>query len=349
MSILFIDYLSYWGHKNFNKIHIESLLDLGFHLHLVGRVGFFKEFEGYPNVKITGIPDYFYNKYPWPALTSRLLMAALLIWLRINIKSTNKGGVVISAYDILSFWLFRAKGTVFIINHNNIEQLQSKIKLQLTKMLPPNYIHIALNKNMEVRLKELLPDYQTEFVPHGTITPRYSFKRPTFLHEKEVYLFCPVNQNIDSQLFRDLISSTEVESYLKEHNISFYIKKQLGDSHESSVFKWIDSKLIDEEYNYMIKKSLAIVLPYNTKDFQYRCSGILFECFAYNSKIITTNLPSMSNYISTLGIPCFYDPRSFISSIENCLSSDERDYDISVFSPAPYWKNVIQRNNIDIL
>ena len=348
MSILFVDYLSYWGHKNFNKIHIESLLSLGFHLHLVGRAGFFKEYEGCPNVIITCIPEFFYKKFPWPALSSRLLMVASIIWLGISIKGAKKGPIVVSAYDILSFWLFRTKGAVFVINHNNIEQLQSKIKLQLTRMLPKNYIHVALNQNMEIRIKELLPGYQTKLVPHGTIIPSSSNKRPSFLHEKEVFLFCPVNQNVDDQLLRDLIHSIELESYLKENNISFYIKKQVGNGHESSVFKRIDSRLIDEEYNYMIAKSLAVVLPYNTEDFQYRCSGILFECFAYNSKIITTSLPSMDKYIRTLGISCFNDSRSFISCIEDCLSCESRKYDVSVFSPRPYWESIFQRKYIDV-
>lgn len=346
MSIIFIDYLSYWGHKNFNKIHIESLLDLGFHLHLVGRAGFFKEFEGFPNVTITVIPEIFYKNYLWPALTSRLLMVASLIWIRIRIKGADKGMVVVSAYDILSFWLFRTKGTVFVINHNNVEQLKSKIKLRLTRMLPKNYIHIALNNNMVIRLKELLPSYQTELVPHGTIMPSSSFKRPSFLQEQEVFLFCPVNQNFDDELFKNIINSAEVKSYLKEHNISFYIKKQLGSIHESSVLKWIDARLIDEEYNYMIKKSLAVVLPYKTKDFQYRCSGILFECFAFNSKIITTCLPSMKEYISRLDVQCFDDPQSFISCIEYCLSCDGINYDTSIFLPTPYWKCIFQQKNI---
>ena len=251
MRILIIDYLSPTGHVNFDQIHINSILNLGHKVHLVGRKGQFPAFEKKEDVTITNIPDFFYKSYSFPVLTERVLGVLCLIWIR-YLYSHSQGGydsVVFLSYDILTLPMFRISIPVYLINHNNVDQLDNIIKLYLTRHIPSNYCHVALNEYMYDRLKSLLPSYCIYYVPHGCLEPTND-RKPSFVEEDDKFIFCPVNRNYNASLMRAVMNSVEFNRFLEINNIVFFVKHQLQSDSTGNIK--VISILDDEEYNYLL-------------------------------------------------------------------------------------------------
>lgn len=341
MKLLLVDYISYPGHRNFNKIHIESLLELGHEIHLVGRRGQFDDIENNNNISISQIPDCFFNSLPFYAVTFRLQGIAALLWVKKHIQISSYDAIIVLTYDILSVIAFRSKKPVILINHNNVSQLWSKIKLFITRKLPDNYIHVTLNQDMEARLKELFPDKRVYHVPHGICAPSEKLIKPTICSEDDKFLFCPINRNFDRQFVKGLFENSSFVNYLREHNLRLFVKEQLGVCNCDVIINAPKSMIV-EQYNYMIQKAVAVILPYG-ENFKYRCSGIFFECVARHTPIIATQLNAMAIYNNDVNMRMFTTPPELITSIEYYLKNKLNTTDLSAFNPTIYWERILSK------
>lgn len=338
MKILVIDYLSPSGHVIFDLIHIKSLLDLDYSLDLVGRKDHFSSLSNTPNIKIIDIPECFYKKYPISGLTERIQGILCLWWINKQLDFKKYDKVIFLSYDILSLFIFRTELKVFLINHNNVDQLDNKIKLFLTKHLPKNFSHIVLNEYMRERVKSLMPETETIYIPHGYLIPTSCHCRPSFIKTGEKFLFCPVNRNYNATIVSEIVCSTEFNKFLVDNGIILYIKPQMiGESNRNiRILQYLN----DEEYNYMISYAIATLLPYGDS-FKYRCSGILFECVARNTPILATDCEAMKIYKDDINIHYFNNVQTLISSIQTIQSNKNSNYNINKYQPKEYWRRVL--------
>lgn len=346
MRIILVDHLSPAGHKKFDAIHIKALRDLGHELFLVGNPGQFENealLRSIPDVVIGTFPKWTCYLRPFRPITERVMGYIRLLWLQRFLNKIDYDALIFLSYDVLSLFLFRLKGNVFLINHNNISQINdSKLKLALTKCLPNNYTHIALSETMRQRIAELLPGRRVELIPHGFLDCVGSVSRPLFLEQEQLFLFCPVNSNYDKALLQKILNSFIVRDYLKNNNIYLYIKKNIEYSNDCEYIRRVTSYLTTEEYNYMLERSLAVVLPYS-KEFKYRCSGIFFECVSKDKAIISSDIPDMVAYSYYGKIYFFNNADSFVHSMTQLKQMNSTKVNKDKFLPANYWKLVLER------
>ena len=339
MRLLLIDHLSPEGHKKFDEIHISALHDLGHEVTLIGRNGHFPSFENMDDIRIVTFPEWSFRPLPLKPLSERLFGIFRLLWLLFHVKFKDYDAVVLLSYDVLSLFMFRIRKDVFLINHNNVSQINnSKIKLLLTRTLPNNYKHVALNEMMEKRLKELLPYKTIVYVPHGIFLQNGDSSKPDFIDEGKKFLFCPVNRNYDAEFVKKLLGSTIITDYLEKNNLVLYVKKSIELSRNSNSIRHITTFLTDKEYEYMIEKAQAVILPYSD-GFKYRCSGILFECIARNTYVISTRIPDMEIYRDKAKISFFSSDKEFVE----CLMGNDVKLisNSSVFDVRQYWKKIL--------
>ena len=335
MKLLLIDYISFLGHRNFNKIHIEALQSIGHELTLLGKKGQFDNITINENMKVLEMPKRYFRKYPYPAVSFRLQGIGALLWVKTHTRLKEYDAIIILTYDILSLFVFRTSVPVYLIDHNNVSQLWSKLKLSLTRCLPANYMHIALNRDMEKRLQELLPRKHVFHIPHGLCPPSTDMKKPSFVSENERYLFCPVNRNYDASFIKFVFESPLLGTYLRDNNLKLYIKDQLG-LKCNEVIEIVPQNMEIKQYNYMLQHAMAVLLPYG-KDFKYRCSGIFFECVSRNTPVITTRLDSMAEYENEVEMKMFSTVQELISSIDSFQKTRNRIVCLEKFEPMKYW------------
>lgn len=339
MKLLLLDYISYSGHRNFNEIHIKALHDSGHFLTLLGRKGQFDNISIKNNVQVKEMPSCFYGDYPITPISFRIAGIASLLWVKTHIKLKEYDAIIILTYDILSLFVFRTSVPVFLINHNNVPQLWSKIKLSLTRGLPFNYIHIALNKDMESHLRKLLPSKQVFHVPHGICPPSADMEKPSFIRENERFLFCPVNRNYDTAIVEEIFGDMQLNTYLKENGIKLYVKEKLKENC-NDVIKCVPQNIDNKQYNFMLQHAIAVILPYG-KGFKYRCSGIFFECVSQNTPIITTKLKSMAEYEEDIEMKMFTTVRELIDAIKYYQYYKPKEICLTKFEPKKYWDKAI--------
>lgn len=338
MNILYVDYMSPAGHEVFNTIQLNNLQSIGCKIHLVVYGNYLSKQQEEKSIKITRIPDRYRTKNK-SSLSIRINDFKRLLWIKRNINVCRYDYVVFSSYDILSLYFLSIKrSNIFIINHNNVDQLDSKIKLYLTRHLPAQYVHIALNEYMETKLKELLPGKIVRHVPHGFLEPSKKTIKPLFVEEGSKFVFCPVNRNFDEELVYELIHSSLLNDFLRENEITIYVKSQLSKESKGNI--QVIGMLTDEEYNYMLTNAMAVLLPYG-EEFRYRCSGILFECVARNTPIIATEREALKIYQDKINIHFFKNSKSFVEVLRKTSKTETVSYNTNLFQPAKYWKQVL--------
>lgn len=339
MKILVIDYKSIKAHQNFNKIHLDVLLSQEHSLILVGRRGQFDNIGAKQDVASLNIPEFFYFPLPFPQLSDRVREIFCLFWVWFKIKFITFDFAIIPTYDILSFFLFRIPNKVVMIDHNNVSQLENRLKLILTRLLPQQFIHIALNTLMEERLRELLPNKTIYHIPHGVLSKPIEKNRPFFFKNEKTFLFCPVNSNYDYDFINTIFNSTELQNYLEQAGMQMFIKSSLCIHPKSPNISCLSS-LSDMEYSYLIAHAKAVILPYSNK-FKYRCSGILFECVSYDTPVLATKLNDMLIYKNIINIEYFDSPQSLVSGLATLLNNPSAKKNVTELDPSMFWKKMI--------
>ena len=339
MRILLIDYLCPFGHKNFDKIHIAALLSLGHNLTFIGKKHYCSEVVDSENVEIINLPNLFSINIGFcKPLLDRFQDILTLLYIKYNQRRFLYDCTIFLSYDILSIVVYQSKRPVILINHNNVGQLDNRIKFVLTRLYK-KCVHICLSYTMLERLRFLFPTRKIHYVPHGLISPSLAIRRPSYMHEGELFLFCPVNNNFNQDIILGILNSEELNHYLNSNGIVLYTKPINGLFAHGNI-RIIGSRMLEEEYCYLIKESLSVILPY-TNEFKYRCSGILFECMAFHSSVICYNNPSMLEFRNICNMSVFDNVSELISCIEKCREIPKNKYDLTTYKPSNYWNKVL--------
>lgn len=337
MNILVIDYCSLWGHRNFNKIHIESILGLGHQCHFVGRKEAFSTIDGISSDDITSIPQRLDTRDTKHFFIKRLKEILTLLWVKRNFNTKNYDLILFLTYDVISLFFFRVKQNVVIINHDNAAKLESKIYLEFTRRLPSNYCHVVLAEDIKPYLTGILRRRQIYYVPHGFLKHYNAGIRPSFLKGNANFLFCPVNSGYDIDFVSKVFNSSAFADFLKKNGLLFVAKKNLIND-QSEQYVCLNGMISDEEYCYLISNAKAVVLPYS-RDYKYRSSGILFECVATGTPVISNKIDSMLIYKDKMNISYYFDLNSLISCINSIQHS--KCYDYSGFNVDSYWNELL--------
>lgn len=336
MNILFLDYLSRPGHKNFNKIHISALLNMGHSLALVGRQSYFDNINSNSgNVIKYSVPEVYYKQMKFAQLTTRILNIMCLLWIKKNVNLNKYDCIIVPTYESLSLFVFRTKKRMVVINHDG-RQVDFLLKRLLIRLLPKQCIHIALNEDMEFHLKGALHNKKIYLVPHGVLLGENKMERPSFIKEDERFVFCPINNNFDKTFVKNIFNNNELKEFLSKNDIRLYAKKGLGVI-KNEVVKEVQNRLSQQEYNYMLTKAIAVVLPYNNQ-FRYRCSGIFFECVARETPVLVSNKDAFSIYEKRVNMFMFNEEKGLINSISKCFRHEKILPDQTLINPAGSWQ-----------
>lgn len=337
MKILVVDYLSYPGHKRFNKIHIDALEGLGHDLFFVGKKD---QFPNYCEPRLLCVPpERFFKTLPFQSVSSRLQNIFCLKWIYSQIQEHDYDLILFPTYDIVSLFFSPFKNKCLVINHNNVSQLNNRIKAWLTRHLPSSVSHITLDSLSQKRLQEVIPNAKVYMIPHGFDKPSNNISKPEWL-DCDTYFFCPVNRNFNQEDVNKLFQNSLLQEVLKKAGSCIYIKNFSGIVN-SSVLKIIPSNVPQKEYDYMIQNAKGVILSYNSS-FRYRVSGIFFECIAANTTVIVPDNESFKQY-SDLNVVYYSESESdsFVNSIRNVLNMSPSQYDLSRVEPRNYWRTAI--------
>lgn len=345
MNVLVIDSYDDHYHNQFNDIHIKALVATNNNVIIAGRCNHYGEHIEKIVHKVINIPSCLYCKRYTKGIRvffSRVFDVIRLIYLNAIIKKANIDRIVFIRYDIMTIPFFVTLKKVYLINHQTANDLENSIKNIILKIMPKNYIHIALNETIKEYIISKLPNRNVITIPHGLLS---SFNVSDTINYSNLYgeriIFCSATSSVDAELLQQIIESEKVSQYLVRQNINLLIKSKCTFNKKSNIYS-IDGFIDKDVYQWLIKKSIAVFLPYN-KSFGYRVSGVFFECVANNTAVITSNIDAFKSYkTNQQPIHCINDELDFINSIESILCQN-KVWNKSEFDPIPYWVNVLKK------
>ncbi|MDM0536834.1 hypothetical protein QTG87_09850 [Clostridium perfringens] len=311
MKILFVDPLSPKGHKNFNLSFIRVLKKIGF-------VEFICK-EGYMNdeLSLKYIPKHFYkSNTKFKGVLDNL---KILNWIIKNIDFEMYDAIIFSSFDTISFSIvsdFFKKYNICIVNHKNVDELDSKIKQFFYKRINKNIKHIYLEDFITeyVRKKINICNIFTVYHPLKEIDE-------SKYRVEENFIFSPGGQN-EKKFIDDAIISERKNNTLENLNLKLYIKSQKY-SYDNRFLIINNNYLEDCEYNNMFRNAKYILIYYD-KSFRYRISAVFLEAIAYRKNIICSKnllFNSMFEINPNLGYQ-IDDYNNFINNIKEYNKKD---------------------------
>lgn len=344
MNVLVIDNYDDHFHDQFNEIHIKALATTNNNIIIAGKKNHYGFHIEKSAKKVINIPDYLYCKRytsGYKVLLSRVADIIRLLYLKRILKKTNIDRIVFLRYDIITIPFFVTKKIVYLINHQTANDIENSIKNKILCKLPKNYVHIALNDGIKEYIKSKISNKEVITIPHGLLSPfKLGNKNDFEYFYKDKIIFCSTTSSLDTHLLRQIVESEKVSQYLIQQKINFYIKSNQV-LKESKNIKPLKGFIKKDEYQWLIKNSIAVFLPYN-RSFGYRVSGIFFECITNNTPVISSNINAFHSYTNKRQpIFCIDNDVDFINAIKSILN-ETKGWDKSDFDPIPYWNNILR-------
>ncbi|GEM_PF-855270 len=344
MKVLYLDLLSPPGHKNLNKILVRLLKDLAL-VDVSWEEGYIEDRSLLSTAgSFYPIPKIYYNFNS--KIDYRIKNYNKIKWVLKNISIASYDVVFISSYETISFALAWPKNLsnintrVFILNHNNPDELGSSLKRKFFKRIPKYVEHIVFEEYMKDYLLNDIKISNRVWVIHHPIDLS-KVHDSTYLHKNDdleskggKLIFAPSGSN-DEDFIARLVDLQRNEKFLDDTQFVLLIKsKQTNykDSHLIVTKKYFSY----QEYISYLDKAYLILLPY-PQSFRYRISGVLFDAFAFKKKIIATSIPLFRYFVEKYPftgkvfndvqefkeIVYFYDKQVENGTFENNVSFEE--------------------------
>lgn len=331
MKILFIDLLSYHGHVKFNRIQLNALRNIGITDIDIICTDFMA--EELNDLSMNVIYTFSEKWYPQSTILSCITLPILEWFIFFKSKKQNYDYIIFSTYDSLTFWLspFR-KGNVLLFNHINVPELNNRIKRMCVKRISKRVKHIVFNDYMKEGMNKW-GITNVIVIPHGFITS------PNMKSESAngCYIFCPSENSADIDFIMEMKNSDELLSFLKTNNIKLIIKAKNIISKNNEDIIIIDKYQPTEEYIKLFQNAWLILLAYS-KRIDYRCSGVLNECFSMSVPSIINDCDNFRVYQNYFNYDPFFDKNvnSLIDKLNMFINSPIRK---------PYYINIEEQKS----
>nr|WP_321278096.1 hypothetical protein [uncultured Vibrio sp.] len=258
------------GHINFYKDYITRLIDNDKTILFISTEDYCDEFMDVEGLSIKSVP---FKIWSCGVLSYRFFQIKFLIYLLVYIKGLSYGKLIFLSYETISLSLYSRvfRGNFSIIEHNNIDDMnRSKVKKLFYKFIGHHVEHLVFEDYIgsylvkELNKKVGLICHPLRRVDPSSVSP---FERP--------YIFCP---SIDSSE-KFLVA---LANFCKKNDLLLVCKNKFDLSRFNNV---IQSGFFNN-YEQMLYHANYIAVGV---DFEYRISGVFYECVANNKKIIMNN------------------------------------------------------------
>ena len=166
-SVLIVDYISSSGHKSFNTILIDKLENLELDLTVAASSRCINHLN--KKHKYIDIPELLFFKEKF-GLLNRFFFFLRLKYLKSQIDFSSFDYVIFSSYDELSLLFSFIDVNALLINHNNVNAFQKRLKRIALKLLSKKHKQIVFDD----LIKQLYVDNginDVVIIPHGLPKP----------------------------------------------------------------------------------------------------------------------------------------------------------------------------------
>lgn len=345
-KILFIDMFCEYGHNNINKIYINKLINNGYNVHVAMQKKYYDSLGLDQNFPILVLPDVFF-KHKNNKILGRFNQIRLLNYIENKTNKSKYDMFFFSFFEEISFYLsgFNCKSILMV--HGNAESLDNFIKrFFIKKIAKLNNVKFLVFSNKINEKFNLNKIYNSIVELHGTpdkIKTDKSILKNNFqlllanknhaIKEFNKYIFIPNSNKFGFDFLDNLLHRNDFIKFLNRENIYFIIKKSADNFHNNNII--ILSEYLSEfDFETILFNTNIVFLNY-PKTFEYRVSGLFFECISNNKILLLPRINSFTEFTNNFNYdPFFEDYENIQVRIIELLKLGENLYnDLNDFKP----------------
>lgn len=284
-TVLFIDYAYQQGHVNFNKIHIDALRADGYDVKIVLHRDIMKRLPYREDDYALILPNLLKLR-DGHALINRISFILSLLLIKIVVRVRNFDNVVVSYCDEVTLGLLPLCRNMYIICHNNAASFKNNIKRYFMQRLSKHNRFIVFNEEMSKPFRcQGINDVRV--VSHGCVPPftmKPDIQLPLNISSYDKVIFHP-SPKPDVDFVKRLVLNASLNKFLHDSNTLLILRNMPCGVSETSNIKFINEYLSQGQYQNLFLLSDVILLAY-PPTFEYRVSGVSFECVANEKKML---------------------------------------------------------------
>lgn len=295
MKVLYIDFMSHIGHKEWNTKLINLLSDFS-QVDVCVSDGYF---DGYHinNTGLYSIPAKYISKRVlknnllnvFQKLLLRIYCWKELKWIFTQLPVERYDVILFSSIEIIAFALFtkKTKYNIAFIDHGINEIWESRIKYRAWRYLNPKITVIVFEDYIKKSLAKKTGIKNRIVTVHHTLTDIYI--APENENREEICFLGPSGSN-DIKFIEFIMDSKEQIP----RNCSIKLKNTLYKINQARLILYL-SRTENEKYYSEIINSDYILIPYG-ETFNYKVSGVLFDALSLRRKAIIIGNNTLKEY-----------------------------------------------------
>lgn len=288
MKILFLDFLYPNGHTRLNTLLIEYL-------------------SSFSNV-IVPIPDGHYEKVALKAevieddvfkieagkVRSRLSTLRIMWQSAALVRKKKPDYIFISSYDTLTFAIgrlfFPRNQKIFLLHHNNIDQLSNRIK----RWAFSSYLNKVKHLVFEDFIKSYLMDKYNLNGDSIQILPHPLYINSVRNDDKPIYDCVGLSNSNNETIISQIIELEKKEAVFSKGNRKVILKSKTQEFDNGNL-KIVRGYLNSDLYDHYINNSRSIYIPFPLS-YKNRMSGTLVDALSNEKIVFGSDIPLIKSY-----------------------------------------------------
>lgn len=312
MKGIIVDFLFPKGHKELNKNIISYLSHVSNNTVVVSEGYFKQELNDINNITLKKIRELNPKEnailHRWFALKNMLDANKLLRWDKFDF-------VWINTFETITFAIGRKiikNKKIFIVHHNNTDELSNKIKRFFFNRYKNKVNHIVFEEFIkEYLIKEIgVNDKQIFVIPH----PLNHQKKEVSVNCENILCIGLSNSN-DESLITNIINKEEQSEIFRKNNIQLVLKSK-GEHKDRESLKIIRGYIPEQQYDHYVQNCKFILVPFSTS-YKNRTSGVIIDALSNGKIVIGSNIPIINSYADEYPNICY--PFNDVDEIPNII------------------------------
>lgn len=288
VKILFLDFIYPQGHQRVSKNIIKCLSELS-EVCVLTQVDYYRDFEAeLSGMDIVEQPELEMKK---GRLQSRLFALKNMMQSAKFIKTKEWDYLFVASFETISFMLgkslFKELNKMFLVHHNNTDELKNKVKL--------NFFKGYMNKVNHIVLESFIKDYLVDVgVENNKI---HVLPHPLNTNEKvsnEKYFCVGLSNSNDEQLIEQIIKNERESDVFLKLKRKVILKSKVNEF-DNGFLKVVKGYIGKDVYDDYITNCKYIFMPF-PRDYCYRMSGTLIDSLSNSKIVLGSDIPLLKHY-----------------------------------------------------
>jgi hypothetical protein len=297
MKILFLDFCYFRGHKKLN-IQLLEILDRHYEVEVIAKKKYYSE-EVKKSLSNTIFKEFEVYEEPLNSpLFARIRIFHTMLKNFFMIRNINYDKIVIAGFENITLFLlgslFFTRTETFIIHHQNTDELNNSVKLNLFKK--------NMNKIKHIVLEEFIRNFLTSevgvkksnafYISHPL--SNYDTTLEKIKSNSNKKLLVGLSNSNDEELIKELISSEKYKNMLRDKEINIVLKSKKYEFKSENI-RVFNKFLERDEYDNYIRNADYFLMLFPAT-FKYRMSGTLIDSLSNGTKVIGTSIPCIKAF-----------------------------------------------------